>query len=525
MDIVDKHFNLILDKYNLNYDYNKWSFASTLSSLLTEFVYIFMILFSILLEKSPKKIINYATIIFITLGSSIIVDRIAIKYLVNFTKKFKIANYNYGNNLLTKLDKKFLLDLDLSNYSITIDGMNKNFTSYIENKKFKSDYIILFMSLIVIGVLNKNNVIIIAAIIYSTILYQLNKKKNIKIEKYTELVMQNEENIHTFILNSKNNIMNNNNNNNYHDDKVNKLYNLLANVYNENDSMIFYANLITFVILTTIIYKKRYQLSPVTFLVYFFLLYDLQHITNKILTYFKNELDYNKLPARVNFINELEKNTLEYIHESVEIDTIKINRINNNNPKLILNKPLIINKDDKILIDGISGSGKSSLLHILANIIQIDTIDIEPSIDIISNRCYITLADYKGLMNGKLYDIISNYNDVDINIMNKSISASKFNIELLIEENPYINLNEISTGEKMRLLIAKTIYTIMINDKYKILLFDEIDSGLDDSLARDICLILLDIFKNKTILYITHNNNVKKLFMKKILLTNGTINH
>ena len=147
---------------------------------------------------------------------------------------------------------------------------------------------------------------------------------------------------------------------------------------------------------------------------------------------------------------------------------------------------MIIKKNDKILIDGISGSGKSSLLYIIANIIKVDTIEIEPPIDIISNSCYITLPEYKGIMNGNLYDIISNYNDIDITMIHNSIKASKFNIDLLSKENPYINLNEISTGERMRLLIAKIIYEIMVNDKYEILLFDEIDSGLNETLAREL---------------------------------------
>jgi ABC-type lipoprotein export system ATPase subunit len=518
MDIVDKHFNLILHKYNLNHDYNKWLYTSSLSALTTEMVYVCMILFSILLERNPKNTTKYALIIFSVLASNIIIERLSSKYLVNITKKFKIANYAYSNELLTKLDKKQLLDLDLSNYSITIEGMNKEFDSYIENKKFKTDYIILFISLIIIAILNKNPIIIMSGIVYSVTLYQLNKKKNIDI-------IQNEPTINALIQNSKNSIMNNNNNNKYHSDKINNLYNSFANLTTQNNYMIFYANILTFILLGILIYVKKDKLSPVTFLIYFYLLYDLQYITNKIISYFKNELNYNKLPTRIKFINYLENNTIEYTKESTNIDTIKINKIHSNNPKLILNKPLIIKKNDKILIDGISGSGKSSLLYIIANIIKVDTIEIEPPIDIISNSCYITLPEYKGIMNGNLYDIISNYNDIDITMIHNSIKASKFNIDLLSKENPYINLNEISTGERMRLLIAKIIYEIMVNDKYEILLFDEIDSGLNETLAREICMTLLDIFKNKTILYITHNNNVKNLFKKKILLTNGTITH
>ena len=242
MDIVDKHFNLILHKYNLNHDYNKWLYTSSLSALTTEMVYVCMILFSILLERNPKNTTKYVLIIFSVLASNIIIERLSSKYLVNITKKFKIANYAYSNELLTKLDKKQLLDLDLSNYSITIEGMNKEFDSYIENKKFKTDYIILFISLIIIAILNKNPIIIMSGIVYSVTLYQLNKKKNIDI-------IQNEPTINALIQNSKNSIMNNNNNNKYHSDKINNLYNSFANLTTQNNYMIFYANILTFILL------------------------------------------------------------------------------------------------------------------------------------------------------------------------------------------------------------------------------------------------------------------------------------
>ena len=162
------------------------------------------------------------------------------------------------------------------------------------------------------------------------------------------------------------------------------------------------------------------------------------------------------------------------------------------------------------------------LLYILADIIKPEIIKIEPDIVKISHHTFITLPNYKGISNGKLYDIITNYSkNVNIDLINKSINLSKFNSPL--NENNYINIHSISAGEHMRLLIAKIIYTIKNNTKYNILLFDEIDQNLNEVLAYEICSSLLTIFNDKIILYITHNNNVKKLFNKKILLVDGII--
>ena len=52
---------------------------------------------------------------------------------------------------------------------------------------------------------------------------------------------------------------------------------------------------------------------------------------------------------------------------------------------------------------------------------------------------------------------------------------------------------------------------------------DEIDENLNDELAQEICFNLRDIFKDKIILYITHNEKVKQSFAKKFTVTKGVI--
>ena len=93
----------------------------------------------------------------------------------------------------------------------------------------------------------------------------------------------------------------------------------------------------------------------------------------------------------------------------------------------------------------------------------------------------------------------------------------------LVDKNEFIKTENLSAGESTRFMVARLIYQIKINDSYDILLFDEIDSNLNAKLSVEICMTLRDIFKDKIILYITHNDEVKDLFTKKIVVKNGII--
>ena len=55
------------------------------------------------------------------------------------------------------------------------------------------------------------------------------------------------------------------------------------------------------------------------------------------------------------------------------------------------------------------------------------------------------------------------------------------------------------------------------------MLFDEIDENLNDDLAIEIYNSINNIFNDNIILYITHNEQVKKIFKKKIKVINGEI--
>ena len=90
-------------------------------------------------------------------------------------------------------------------------------------------------------------------------------------------------------------------------------------------------------------------------------------------------------------------------------------------------------------------------------------------------------------------------------------------------DNSYVDIDQLSGGERIRVTIARLIYNIKKDDKHDILLFDEVDENLNNILAVEIATNLLNIFNDKIILYITHNEMVKKLFKKRIDVKDGMI--
>jgi ABC-type transport system involved in cytochrome bd biosynthesis fused ATPase/permease subunit len=239
-----------------------------------------------------------------------------------------------------------------------------------------------------------------------------------------------------------------------------------------------------------------------------------------IMEYYKTKVTYTKMQERLTYLNSFIPE-IKNIEESSKVTKIKIKKIINLKPKLEVSKPIIIEKNDHILLSGESGSGKTTLLYLLKGIVKPNKLEITPAIEIINSQTYITLPNHKSLYSGNLYDIITNY-DKNINeeLIEYSLLASK--IAHRLNKNIFVDVETLSGGERIRLLIARIIYTVKTKN-YNILLFDEIDENLNDKLAIEICNNLKEIFRDKIILYITHNEKVKLLFEKKIFVKNGLI--
>jgi ABC-type lipoprotein export system ATPase subunit len=514
---LDKYFNLLVNIYNIENLYNKYKNYCILNAFIKESFHWFLLYFSNLVKENNKMVYKLASTLLLIYSLSIPIE----KHL-NFVKselilKIKVLNTIYFYNKILKLSKIDLLNIDLVEIYSIIEKINNNLEEFIINEKNKIEIPIRFLTLIFIGFNKKYLLLIFLIVIYYYTIKCFNTSK-INTENCIIKKSFNYENkIRNYFINNKNNIINNIFNKNYIYNNINLYENENIKILHLNNNLNYKCDIVILGIILITIYNKINTLNYFEFYYFFMIIYDIEHVTDKLNEYYKNQLNYNKSIERLEYLFNLKQDNLNIIKTNV--NKIIINYINNENPKLNLNKPLYINQNDHILIDGCSGSGKTTLLYILKGIIKPDKIECEPSLEQIYNNTYLSLPNHKNLFNSKLYDIISNYEEIpDINLITYAIKESKF----IINNNDYIYIEKLSSGERVRLLIAKNIYNIK-KYNFNILLFDEIDENLNDDIAFEICKHIKHIFNDKIILYISHNSIVKKLFIKKLLIKDGNI--
>jgi ABC-type multidrug transport system fused ATPase/permease subunit len=181
-----------------------------------------------------------------------------------------------------------------------------------------------------------------------------------------------------------------------------------------------------------------------------------------------------------------------------------------NNKTLIKSLNFLIKKNSINCISGISGSGKTSLLHSIIGLIKPNAGNIKVyGIDAyslsdfyveqlfsftpqISNLFYFNLK--KNVYLEKRFD---NYK------LKKSLDFAGFSKYNLLNLNT--NKRNLSGGEIKKILLSRNIY----NDR-EIIIFDEPTVYLDEKSIKSFISNLINL-KNKTIIFTTHNPNLKKI--------------
>lgn len=172
---------------------------------------------------------------------------------------------------------------------------------------------------------------------------------------------------------------------------------------------------------------------------------------------------------------------------------------------------LEINKNEKVLIHGPSGVGKTSLLEAITNTLNYDngTITYDAiNVKDLSEESYWSQVAYARQEHFLFNDSIKN----NI-ILNKPFNKSKFNeilqqlslyewIESLPEKEDYElknNGNNISGGQRQRISLARSLY----QDK-QILILDEPSASLDDQTAYAVYKAILQL--DKTVICVSHRH-------------------
>ena len=204
----------------------------------------------------------------------------------------------------------------------------------------------------------------------------------------------------------------------------------------------------------------------------------------------------------------------------------------NGNITLFNNLNLIIKQGDLIALVGPSGSGKSSLLHLLALLdeptkgkILINNKETKnlkddqkdeirrKSISIIFQDNNL-LTDFTALENVMMPLYIKGENNQ--NILKKAQKILK-DLKILNRSNHFPS--ELSGGEQQRVAIARALVA-----DTNLILADEPTGNLDYKTSKELFSLFLKLKKlNKTIIFATHNRELANRADYKLFISNGNI--
>ena len=247
-------------------------------------------------------------------------------------------------------------------------------------------------------------------------------------------------------------------------------------------------------------------------------------ITSSIV-YFKQSVNRMDQIMSLDIYNTKNKQIID------EIDTIKVNNLSykypNNNKYVLKDINFEINKNDKIGIIGLFGSGKTTLMNIISGLYEIEEnkvfingVDITKinKYSVFNNISYILQKVI--LLDDTIKNNITLENTYDgkqiINATNNScILEDIFKMENEFEEIVGENGHKLSGGQKQRVAIARNIIT----DKDFIIL-DNIFSALDNNTEKEILNNIMQM-KEKTIINIANKVTDVKDMDKIYLMVDG----
>jgi len=199
--------------------------------------------------------------------------------------------------------------------------------------------------------------------------------------------------------------------------------------------------------------------------------------------------------------------------------------------KIILDKISFKTKKSKMHIIGESGSGKSTIFNLISRFIDpkkgnifINDVNIK-DVSLFSLRQNISLVSQETMIYNDTF-----HNNISLGKLNATkpeiIEAAKLaNIHdfIISQENGYDTViseagSNLSGGQKQRISIARAFLK-----NSKILLLDEVTSALDSKTSKNILKSINQLSKNKTCIYISHDDYEINKNSQKLIISNSKI--
>lgn len=187
-----------------------------------------------------------------------------------------------------------------------------------------------------------------------------------------------------------------------------------------------------------------------------------------------------------------------------------------------------VEKGQMCVIQGTSGSGKSTLLNCIGGLDTMDFGSVKVDGKEIFGLKPNALSDYRRDNLGfifQFYNLVPNLTVRENIQVCEYISDSPLNIDELLEtlgltEHQNKFPSQLSGGQQQRCAIARALIK-----NPKLLLCDEPTGALDSKTSRDILVLLEEINRKygTTMLIVTHNNAIKNMVHKVIIVKDGLI--
>ena len=187
-----------------------------------------------------------------------------------------------------------------------------------------------------------------------------------------------------------------------------------------------------------------------------------------------------------------------------------------------------VERGQMCVIQGTSGSGKSTLLNCIGGLDEMDSGSVKVDGTEIFGLKPNALSDYRRDNLGFIFQF---YNLVPNLTVRENIQVCEYLSENPLDMNELLETlgltehqnkfpSQLSGGQQQRCAIARALIK-----NPKLLLCDEPTGALDSKTSRDI-LVLLEQINEKygtTMLIVTHNNSIKNMVHKVIIVKDGLI--
>ena len=187
-----------------------------------------------------------------------------------------------------------------------------------------------------------------------------------------------------------------------------------------------------------------------------------------------------------------------------------------------------VEKGQMCVIQGTSGSGKSTLLNCIGGLDTMDSGSVKVEGKEIFGLKPMALSEYRRENLGfvfQFYNLVPNLTVRENIQICQHIADEPLDMDELLEtlgltEHQNKFPSQLSGGQQQRCAIARALIK-----NPKLLLCDEPTGALDSKTSRDILVLLekINAKYNTTMLIVTHNNSIKNMVNKVILLKDGMI--